>query len=164
MPTESWPQQLEHTLWVEPVGALPASIDYYYGLAARGPDYGVGNADSPMVGQNVEPKILFQVPVNVPGYYQPPKPTQIPENWAWIGPIPGRLTSIDRVGSINLDTGIGPLYFPCFNLAEPQGLYNLHIVTADQVAIWETNYGDEGLTPIPVTYEPGGPASLYGGK
>lgn len=149
---------------VDVPGALPASIDYYYGLAALGPDYGVGNADPAVVGGlNSAPEVPFEIPVNVPGAFQPPRPTQIPENWAWVGPIPGRLGSINRVSSIKLDTGFAPVWFPCFNLAEPQGLYNLEILTADQYAIWQTTYGDTGLTPLPVDYVPGGPPNLYGG-
>lgn len=139
---------MARTLYEVPANELKPSIDTYYGQAALGPDYGIGHL----------------VPATVGSAYHPPTPVVIPENWGKIGPIPGREGGINRLRQIHLDTGLGPVDNPNYNLAEPQGLYHLKIVTADQLAIQMTNQGNSDIVPIPVTFEPGGPASLYGGK
>lgn len=131
-------------IYLEPPNALPASIDYIYGLPARGPDYGVGVAPPPEIGSE----------------YRPPTPIVIPENWAWEGPADIR--SLKWQLSDWMEAG--PLTAPTYNSAEPQILYRLQIISPDKLATWETNNNNLDIIPLPTEFEAGGPATLYGGR
>lgn len=130
------------TVYEIPPGALAAGSPAYFGQAAIGPDYGTGNAPPPKVGSA----------------YRPPLVVVIPENYAENGAPDPRQIKGQR--SIWLEAG--PLTFPTYNDASPQGIYGLQVITAQQYAIWETN-NPTAPTPIPVDFQPGGPVTLYGG-
>lgn len=137
-------------IYVEPTNALAASIDYEYGLAAVGPDYGVGNAPAPVM---------------IDAGYQSAHVVVIPENYGARGPVSDRSNKWIK----NMCPGVAanPLGSPTYNSATPQGLFHLKVDNAQQYARWQVNAmaTDPGIpSPVPVSYASAAAATLYGGK
>jgi hypothetical protein len=59
--------------------------------------------------------------------------------------------------------GNGPNNTPQFNLMQPIPYWNVQIVTPQQLAGYESNYGTL-VTQVPAEYVPAGPPNLYLGK
>jgi hypothetical protein len=141
---------LARAIYIEPVDALPASIEYLYGFAADGPDYGVGPP---------------AIPVMIDAGYQPPHIFVMPENYGKRGPIPDR--SNKWLANACPWTGATLVNMPQYNSATPQGLFHLKVDNADQYARWQVNTmaTDPGVpAPIPATYASAGAATLYEGR
>lgn len=137
-------------IYVEPVGALPSSIDYDYGLAAIGPNFGVGPPSIPEL--------------NNEGLH-PARVIVIPENWGANGPISDR--SNKWIANMCPDVAPNPVNSPTYNSATPQGLFHLKVDNAQQYARWQVNTmaTDPGVpNPIPASFTTAGAATLYGGK
>lgn len=149
---------MARTIYVEPVNALPSSIKYYYGHDSLDSDYGVG-----------PPKIPH---LNNAGY-RPPQVMVIPENYGLNGPIDTRSNETIVNGghppfiTEGPDVALGPVNSPTYNSATPQGLFHLKVDNAQQLARWQVNLPASNAyvpSPIPVSYESSGAATLYSGK
>lgn len=142
-------------VYYEPNGALPSTIEYDYGKAADGPDYGVSFTD------NILLQSSWPHPVGQSGYKQA-QPTVIPGNYGSIGPIDVR--SNKRQDDDLLPwVALGPVNSPTYNSATPTGIFHLKVDNAEQFARWQVT-NPNAPAPIPVSYNPAGTATLYSGR
>lgn len=143
---------MSRAIYVEPTNVLPSTIDYIYGQAAEGPDYGVAStANLRMVR---------------PGYsgFVPSQVKQVPANYGLDGPIDNR-SNIWIDNALLPGVALGPLNSPTYNVATPQGFFHLKVDNAEQYARWQVTQGNVSIpNPIPVDYNAAAAVTLYGGK
>jgi len=93
--------------------------------------------------------------------YQSAYVVQVGANYGNVGATP--VQSIHRMTTEPALLGNGPKTTPQFNLLQPIPYWNVKIVTAKQLASYESNKRYL-VTQVPVQYNPSGTPNLYLGK
>ena len=144
------------TIYVEPPGTQLAASPLFFGMA----------------GDSIPPSAVPQAyiadfqpgPIALPDYkvrrYEPPYQKQVSANWANNG-APNNIGLMERPFTIQCFGW--PISSPQYNLLQPLPYWNVRVVSAQQLAAYESLAGNT-VTQVPADYVAAGPPNLYLGS